>query len=111
MDALRIERAALLPTPPTYGLLGSRSKREKTDGADEAAARPGETSEPGKPEKASTTQETAIRISYDKDIGRIVFQLLDKKSATVVRQLPSEEVVAFLKQFRKAMTQLVDTTI
>jgi uncharacterized FlaG/YvyC family protein len=37
-------------------------------------------------------------------------QVLDKDSATVVKQLPSEEMVAFLKRFRKAVALLVDTT-
>ena len=66
---------------------------------------------PGKSEGASITEDTAVRISYDKDIGHIVVKVLDKESAMVVRQLPSEETVAFFKQFHKAVALLVDTTV
>ena len=111
MDALRIERAVLLRAPPTYGSFRSTRKREKTGESDEAAAKPGEADGSGKPESVPITHDTAVRISYDKDIGHIVVKVLDKESAMVVRQLPSEETVAFFKQFHKAVALLVDTTI
>ena len=111
MDALRIERAALLYAPPVRGAFGSRCNREKTDGSDEAATKPGETDEPVKRQRASITEDTALRISYDQDIGRIVVRVLNSESATVVRQLPSEEEVAFLKRFRKAVAPRVDTSV
>ena len=111
MDTLRIEKAVLLHAPPAYDSLDSRRKREKTSGSDEAAAKPGEADGSGRPEGASITEDTAVRISYDKDIGRIVVKVLDKESATVVRQLPPEEMMAFFKQFRKAVALLVDTTV
>ena len=64
------------------------------------------------PERASfPVDETAVRISYDKAIGRIVVQFLDKESAEVVKQLPPEELVTFLKRFRKAVALLVDKTV
>jgi uncharacterized FlaG/YvyC family protein len=111
MDGLRtIGATGFLPIPPMHGSFVSKGKGEKTDGADEAAATPGETGERSKLKRASIGEETALRISYDKDIGRIVVQVLDKESATVVRQLPSEEVVAFLQRFRKATALLVDRT-
>ena len=112
MDALRIERAPLLHASPVRGSFGSRCNREKTDGSGEAATKPGEANGPDKnPQRASTTEDTALRISYDQDIGRIVVQVFDNASATVVRQLPSEEEVAFLKRFRKAVAPLVDTAV
>ena len=111
MDAPRIERAVLLRAPQTYGSFGSSRKREKTDASDEAAAKPGEVGRPAKPERVPITKDTVVRISYDKDIGRIVVKVLDKESAMVVRQLPSEEMVAFFKQFHKAVALLVDRTV
>ena len=64
-----------------------------------------------KPERTSfLVNDTSVRISYDKEIGRVVMQVLDKESATVVKQIPSEEMVAFLRRFRTAVALLVDTT-
>jgi len=37
-------------------------------------------------------------------------RVLETDSARVVKQLPPEEMVAFLKRFRRAVALLVDTT-
>jgi hypothetical protein len=108
MDALRIERVGLSQASPTRACLGSGSKREPTAVAD----KPGKTGQPDKSAGVKVTaDETALRITYDKEIERIVAQVFDKESATVVKQLPSEELVAFLRKFRKAVALLVDKTV
>jgi FlaG protein len=75
------------------------------------AARAGRREERRDPDRVSSAGQIAsMHLSYDKDIGRIVAQILDGESGTVVRQLPSEETVAFLKRFREVVP-LVDKTV
>ena len=112
MDVLSIERTGFLHAPPRGVWSGSGGKEERTVAYKEAAHRAQERGRPGKPERGSfPVGETAVRISYDKTIGRIVVQFLDKESAQVVKQLPPEELVAFLQRFRKAVALLVDKTV
>ncbi len=70
---------------------------------------------PNRFEKQESTsfhgEASDVRIFYDNEIGRIVMQLVDRESSTVMRQIPSEEVVNFLTKFRTAMRSLVDTTV
>jgi hypothetical protein len=106
MDVVSIERSLLSPGPS-----GTGSRREKASGSVTATDDPGETRGSGKSERPLyPVDDTAVRISYNKEIGRIVVQVLDKRSATVLQQLPSEEVAAFLKRFRKTVALLVDIT-
>ncbi len=108
MDALAIEKSSLRLGSPTRGCLGSASNRANTTGYDGA-------SKIGRPEKSAgarfTSGETTIRIAYDKEIERIVVQILDKESATVVKQFPAEEAVAFLRKFRKTVALVIDGTV
>jgi hypothetical protein len=99
MESLRVERMGLSLTLPS----GS------------ARAQAGKEREPNRPanlDRASPPgDETTLRISYDKAIGRIVVQFVDDESAVRVRQLPSEEVVAFLRRFREVVPLLINVTV
>ncbi len=98
MDLLRIERTGLLHTRPSGSVPTRAGKRETPAG-------------PGKSESVSFPGDAiAVRISYDKDIGRVVAKTHDTESGRVVRQLPPEEFVAFLKWYRKAVPLIVDKT-
>lgn len=48
-----------------------------------------------------------IKISYDQQIGRFVVQFVDSKSGKTVEQIPCEEMVSFLRRFRKAYSSPV----
>ena len=110
MDTLRIERMVALHGTPR-GSQSSARVQQRAGPYLNAAARARERDGLRKSESTSfLVDETSVRFSYDKEIGRIVMQVLDKDSATVVKQLPSEEMVAFLKRIRKAVALLVDTT-
>ena len=99
MDVLRIGRTDPLRGLHSASFPAQAGKSKQRDG-------------PGKPEKASLSGDgTAFRISYDKDIGRTMVQIFDTESGKVVRQLPPEDVVAFLKRFRKVVPQFIDTTV
>ncbi|HUJ89814.1 MAG TPA: flagellar protein FlaG [Syntrophorhabdales bacterium] len=99
MDVLRIGRTDLLRGLHSETFPAQAGKSKQRDG-------------PGKPEKVSLSGvDTAFRISYDKDIGRTMVQIFDTESGKVVRQLPPEDVVAFLKRFRKVVPQFIDTTV
>jgi len=110
MDTLRIERMAVLHGNPR----GSQSSARVQQRAGPSLAALGPPAARAHRQQSETApprfNDTSVRFSYDKEIGRIVMQVLDKDSATVVKQLPSEEMVAFLKRFRKAVALLVDTT-
>lgn len=41
-----------------------------------------------------------LRFSTDEDTGQDLFQLIEQKSGEVVQQIPSEEVLEFMKKFR-----------
>jgi uncharacterized FlaG/YvyC family protein len=41
-----------------------------------------------------------VQIQYDKDINRTIIQVVDGQSQRVVAQIPSEELVNFMKRFR-----------
>lgn len=42
----------------------------------------------------------SLEMHYDKDIGRVVVQVVDEQTKTVVFQIPSEELVSSMKSFR-----------
>ena len=110
MDILRIERMVALHGTPR-GSPGPGHIRPRAGPSRDNLGPPVAMAERKQSEAASSSfDHTSVRLSYDKEIGRIVMQVLDKDSATVVKQLPPDEVVAFLKRFRKAVALLVDTT-
>jgi hypothetical protein len=110
MDTLRIERMAVLHGNPR-GSPGLGHVRRRAGPHCNALGPPTPRAEREQREPApSRFNDTSARFSYDKEIGRVVMQVLEKDSTTVVKQLPSEEMVVFLKRFRKAVALLVDTT-
>ena len=61
---------------------------------------------------ASISQTTSeLRMQYDDQIGRIIARIVDPESHEVVRQIPAEEVVDFLRKFRRLVGGLVDRTV
>jgi uncharacterized FlaG/YvyC family protein len=42
----------------------------------------------------------SLEMHFDRDIGRVVVQVMDEKSGKVVFQVPSDEFVESLKSFR-----------
>jgi len=48
----------------------------------------------------ATESNRTVQIQYDKEIGRTVIQVLDGQTQKVVAQIPSEEMVNFMKRFR-----------
>ena len=45
-----------------------------------------------------------VQIQYDKDINRTIIQVIDGQSQRVVAQIPSEELVNFMKRFRSYLS-------
>jgi len=46
--------------------------------------------------------ELSLEFSVDKDTHTQVIKVIDRKSGDVVRQIPPEEVINFLRQFQKS---------
>jgi uncharacterized FlaG/YvyC family protein len=42
----------------------------------------------------------SLEMHFDKDIGRVVVQVMDEKSGRVVFQVPSDDLVKSIKSFR-----------
>jgi len=42
----------------------------------------------------------SLEMHYDKDIGRVVVQVVDEQTGQVVFQIPPEEIVSYMKSFR-----------
>ncbi len=97
IDRWELERITLRSSGPTRpDAIGATKQDERSDG--------------GWPSRGSSAgQTTFLHLSYDKNIGRVVVRILDE-SGKMVRQLPSEETVAFLRQFREAVP-LVNETV
>ena len=99
MDLLRVERTGFLHAPSCGPSPAQARRSRERDG-------------PGKSERTSSPgDDTVLRISCDKDIGRIMVQIFDPGSGKVIRQFPPEAVVAFLKRFRRVVPQFVDKTV
>jgi flagellar protein FlaG len=49
-----------------------------------------------------------IQMHYDKEINRVVIQIVDSESQEVVKQIPAEEAVNYLKNFEKALGALIN---
>ena len=45
-------------------------------------------------------EHLSLRFTTDEDTGANLFQLVEQKSGEVVQQIPSEEVLEFMKKFR-----------
>lgn len=49
--------------------------------------------------KAAESNRT-VQIQYDKDISRTIIQVIDGHTQRVVAQIPSEDMINFMKRFR-----------
>lgn len=50
-------------------------------------------------ERAEAEKELALRFGTDEETGTEFFQFVDKNSGDVVRQIPSENILEFMKRF------------
>jgi len=48
----------------------------------------------------------SLRFSQDKETGTDIFQLVEPETGDVVRQIPAEEVLEFMKKFEKSVSGL-----
>jgi flagellar protein FlaG len=48
-----------------------------------------------------------LRFFYDRDAGIRVIQVVDQESGDVIRQIPPDEVVDFMRQFRESKGHFV----
>jgi uncharacterized FlaG/YvyC family protein len=52
----------------------------------------------------ATENNRTVQITFDKEINRTVIQVVDGQSQKVVAQIPSPEIVAFMKRFKAYVT-------
>jgi len=73
---------------------------------------PSEVGRGGTPHGYFNSQDASeLRIHYDDQLGRTIVRVVDRESREVVNQIPSEEVVAFLRKFRRLTGALVDRVV
>jgi uncharacterized FlaG/YvyC family protein len=53
--------------------------------------------------KAAQSNRT-VQIQYDKEINRTVIQVIDGQTQRVVAQIPSEDLISFMKRFRSYLS-------
>jgi flagellar protein FlaG len=75
-----------------------------TDGKDEAAA----VHEARRPVELPDFPARDLAFRYDKELNRVIVQVLDAETHEVVRSIPPEEIVNALKQLRRLRGALVD---
>jgi len=63
------------------------------------------------PQPVVNGQELGLEFSIDKDTHTQVIKVIDRKSGDVVRQIPPEEVLNFLRQFEKIKGLIVSRRI
>lgn len=63
------------------------------------------------PEPVVNGTELSLDFSVDKDTHTQVIKVIDRKSGNVVRQIPPEEVLNFLRQFQKSKGLFVSRRI
>ena len=63
------------------------------------------------PQPVVNGQELGLEFSIDKDTHTQVIKVIDRKSGNVVRQIPPEEVLNFLRQFEKFKGLIVSRRI
>jgi uncharacterized FlaG/YvyC family protein len=63
------------------------------------------------PQPVVNGQELSLEFSVDKDTHTQVIKVIDRKSGDVVRQIPPEEVLNFLRQFEKFKGLIVSRRI
>jgi flagellar protein FlaG len=56
-------------------------------------------------------KETVLKMRYDKEINRVVVTVMEAGTQKVLRQIPPEEFVSFLKRFRSSLALLFERSI
>jgi flagellar protein FlaG len=52
-------------------------------------------------------QDLGLKFFYDRDAGVRVIQVVDEESGDIIRQIPPDEVVDFMRQFRETKGHFV----
>lgn len=56
-------------------------------------------------------QNTSVKFQYDKSIHRVIIQVINGGNREIIKQIPPEEMVRFLKAFNEFIGLLVDKEI
>ncbi|MCX7856663.1 MAG: flagellar protein FlaG [Deltaproteobacteria bacterium] len=56
-------------------------------------------------------KNTSLRMRYDGDIDRVIVTIVETGTEKVIRQIPPEEFVAFLKRFRSSLALIFERSI
>lgn len=56
-------------------------------------------------------QNTSVKFQYDKSINRIIIQVINGGNKEIIKQIPPEDMVRFLKAFNEFIGLLVDKEI
>lgn len=54
---------------------------------------------------------TAIKMHYDEDIDRVIVTIIDSGTEKVIRQIPPEEFVAFVRRFRECLSLIFERRV
>jgi len=53
----------------------------------------------------------SVKFQYDKSINRIIIQVVNDKKSEVIKQIPPEDIVRFLKAFNELIGIIIDKEI
>lgn len=56
-------------------------------------------------------QNTSVKFQYDKSINKIIIQVINGGNNEIIKQIPPEEMVRFLKAFNEIIGLLIDKEI
>ncbi len=56
-------------------------------------------------------KNTAIKMHYDRDIDRVIVTIVEAGTERVIRQIPPEEFVTFLKRFRQSVALIFERSV
>jgi len=108
-ESRRVE--ANQPVPPREGVAELASNRPVSASGSPQPAQPAASSVSKREVQAAVEQmqdyaqvmSRQLQFDVDEDSGRTVIRVLDKDSGDVIRQIPSEEVLALAKQMKELM--------
>lgn len=58
--------------------------------------------------EARSLPQTSLKLSLEKDLGRVVATIEDKRTGEIIREVPPEELVELAKSMRILVGQLLD---
>lgn len=85
------------PTPVEGPVVGEKLKTDSGDNLDNLR----KLVEEAKNEIQMVRRD--LSLSFDDETGRLIIKVIDRDSEEVVRQIPPEEILAFIRQLSKAM--------